>query len=68
MSFFFDVLLSITHRSWICCDSGEGSTVPHPEQVLKLPADFYKVDGLEKVLTYQRLNDVCNTCTYEAVA
>jgi cysteine desulfuration protein SufE len=56
MSFLFDVPPQSPTVRGFAVILGEGLNGATPEQVLKLPADFYKEMGLEKVLTYQRLN------------
>ena len=58
MHFYFDVPVeSPTVRGFaaIMATGLDGTT---PEQILKIPNDFYQLMGLDRVLTMQRLNGI----------
>jgi cysteine desulfuration protein SufE len=58
MTFYFDVPdESPTVRGYAAI-MGEGLREATPEQVLSVPGDFYQQMGLDKVLSYQRLNGI----------
>lgn len=58
MTFYFDVPdESPTVRGYAAI-MGEGLRGATPEQVLSVPGDFYQQMGLDKVLSYQRLNGI----------
>ena len=56
MNFYFDVPESSPTVRGFASMMTEGVGGSTPEQVLKIPADFYRRMGLEKVLSHQRLN------------
>jgi len=56
MKFYFDVPeASPTVRGYASI-LGQGLDGATPEEVLRIPGDFYARMGLEKLLTHQRLN------------
>lgn len=58
MTFYFDVPdESPTVRGYAAI-MAEGLREATPEQVLNVPGDFYQQIGLDKVLSYQRLNGI----------
>lgn len=58
MTFYFDVPdESPTVRGYAAI-MAEGLREATPEQVLSVPGDFYQQMGLDKVLSYQRLNGI----------
>jgi cysteine desulfuration protein SufE len=60
MTFFFDVPReSPTVRGYAAIMS-EGLKDATPEQVLRIPADFYYRMGLQQVLTQQRMNGLAS--------
>lgn len=56
MSFYFDVPPQSPTVRGFATILGEGLEGTSPEQVLKVPGDFYQAMGLHLVLTHQRLN------------
>jgi cysteine desulfuration protein SufE len=58
MIFYFDVPESSPTVRGYASILEQGLRGATPEQVLKLPNDFYKEMGLDQVLTYQRLNGI----------
>ena len=64
MTFFFDIPAeSPTVRGYaaLLAEGVQGST---PEQVLRIPDDFYTQMGLQRVLTGQRLNGISAILAY----
>jgi cysteine desulfuration protein SufE len=58
MSFYFDVPPQSPTVRGFATILGEGLQGASPEQVLKIPGDFYQDMGLHQVLTHQRLNGI----------
>ena len=56
MRFYFDVPRESPTVRGYAAILGEGLEGATPEEVLKVPNDFYEQMGLDKVLTSQRLN------------
>ena len=56
MRFYFDVPRESPTVRGYAAILGEGLEGATPEEVLKVPNDFYQEMGLDKVLTSQRLN------------
>jgi cysteine desulfuration protein SufE len=58
MSFYFDIPPQSPTVRGFAAILGEGLRGSTPEQVLKIPGDFYQDMGLHQVLTHQRLNGI----------
>jgi cysteine desulfuration protein SufE len=58
MRFYFDVPRESPTVRGYAAILGEGLEGATPEEVLKVPNDFYQEMGLDKVLTSQRLNGI----------
>jgi cysteine desulfuration protein SufE len=56
LEFYFDVPPESPTVRGFAAILGQGLNGATPEQILKIPNDFYLDMGLENVLTYQRLN------------
>jgi cysteine desulfuration protein SufE len=58
MHFYFDVPPESPTVRGYAAILGEGLDGAAPEEIIKVPADFYQAMGLHKVLTTQRLNGI----------
>lgn len=64
MTFYFDIPPQSPTVRGFATILGEGLHGATPEEVLKLPADFYQEMGLHQVLTHQRLNGISAILTH----
>lgn len=64
LSFFFDVPAESPTVRGYAAILGEGLQGATPEEILSVPADFYRQMGLDRVLTSQRLNGMVAILAY----